>query len=412
MKSKHIVVALRTALATTLLLISASPALAADSLKTAFTEGDWGLNFRWRFEDVNQDPFNKDATGIPLRARLNFTTADLNGFSFKIEYDYIFGFCIDTYNQGGGNTPGNGDFPVIADPDGGDLNQLYLQYKKGGGLFKAGRQRIIYDNARFVGNVGWRQNEQTFDAIYFDYKTNNGLDIRYAYVANVNRIFGNDVPAGDHDNNTSLLNLSYNFTDIGKLTGYYYDIDDKDDAAFSNISWGLRYIGTYQSNGAKFGYALEFASQRDAANNPVSYHANYWRADLSVGFKPATVYAGYESLGGDDSKAGQAFRTPLATLHAFNGWADKFLKTPEAGLNDAFIGVKGKLGKWNWNVVYHDFSAQSGSADFGTEWDASIARKLNQHYSVLFKAASFDTESPAYGDTTKIWVQFTADFKL
>ncbi|NOR19254.1 MAG: hypothetical protein GQ538_04100, partial [Xanthomonadales bacterium] len=138
--------------------------------------------------------------------------------------------------------------------------------------------------------------------------------------------------------------------------------------------------------------------------------ADYWRADLSAGFSWATVYAGYESLGGDHRNSGQAFRTPLATLHAFNGWADKFLTTPDAGLNDAFIGVKGKLGKWKWNALYHDFSAQSGSGDYGTEFAASIARKLKQHYGILFKAASFDTDSFAYGDTTKLWVQFTVDF--
>jgi len=28
-----------------------------------------------------------------------------------------------------------------------------------------------------------------------------------------------------------------------------------------------------------------------------------------------------ESLGGDDTISGGAFRTPLATLHAFQGWA-------------------------------------------------------------------------------------------
>jgi len=100
----------------------------------------------------------------------------------------------------------------------------------------------------------------------------------------------------------------------------------------------------------------------------------------------------------------------LATLHAFNGWADKFLVTPGAGLDDVFIGAKGKLGKWNWNMLYHDFSAQSGSADFGTEFDVSIARKFKENFGILFKAASFDTDSPAYGDTTKIWVQLTADF--
>jgi hypothetical protein len=28
-----------------------------------------------------------------------------------------------------------------------------------------GRQRINLDDQRFVGSVGWRQNEQTFDAV-------------------------------------------------------------------------------------------------------------------------------------------------------------------------------------------------------------------------------------------------------
>ena len=79
-------------------------------------------------------------------------------------------------------------------------------------------------------------------------------------------------------------------------------------------------------------------------------------------------------------------------------------------MKDAFIGIKGKLGQWNWNVLYHDFSAQSGSADFGTEFDGSIARKFKEKFGLLFKAASFSTDSPAYGDTTKLWVQLTADF--
>lgn len=56
-------------------------------------------------------------------------------------------------------------FPVIADPGSFDLNRLQIAYKKNGNGVTLGRQRVILDNARFVGNVGWRQNEQTFDAV-------------------------------------------------------------------------------------------------------------------------------------------------------------------------------------------------------------------------------------------------------
>ena len=103
--------------------------------------------------------------------------------------------------------------------------------------------------------------------------------------------------------------------------------------------------------------------------------------------------------------------TPLATLHAFNGWADKFLTTPDAGLKDMFLGVKGKIGVMNWNVVYHDFKAQDGSDKYGTELDASVGASFAKSYGVLFKTAFFNGEpGAAYDDTTKLWVQLTANF--
>ncbi len=394
-----------------LFLMTFSPAYGADSLASAFAEGNWHVSLRWRLEAVDQKPLAHNATAIPLRARLSYKTADWSGLSFNAEVDYVTNFSVDKFNAGGGNTPNPPGYPAIVDPAGEDLNQVYLQYKADfGGQFRVGRQRIIYDNSRFVGNVGWRQNEQTYDSFSFVHKTGGGFNIQYAYLDNVNRIFGNDVAAGDHEQNTHLLNLSHTFKGLGKLTGYFYDIDNEDAAGLSNTTWGLRFNGSHQAEGPKLGYGIEFASQKENADNPIAYDADYWRIDLSAGFGTTTVYAGYESLEGDHARSGQAFRTPLATLHAMNGWADKFLATPAAGLNDAFVGVKGSLGKWKWNVLYHDFSAQSGSGDFGSEFDASIARKFKKHFGILVKAASFDTDSPAFGDTTKFWVQLTANY--
>jgi hypothetical protein len=412
MRKRFAAASVPVALLASLLVTTSFPAIAADSLGESFTQGKFGYSFRWRLENVDQDPLPHDATAIPLRARINFHTADLYGFSAKAEFDYVFNFGVETFNAGGGNTPNPPGYPVIADPGGEDLNQLFLQYKaKFGGQFRIGRQRIIYDNARFVGNVGWRQNEQTYDSFSFGHKTGNGWNFQYAYVDNVNRIFGDEVNSGDHAQSTNLFNIAYDIKNVGKLTGYYYDIDNEDVANLSNKTLGLRMSGKFGNDGPAIGYTLEYAHQTDNADNPVDYKADYWRGDLSVGFNWATVYIGYESLGGSDSEPGQAFRTPLATLHAFNGWADKFLNTPHAGLNDAFIGAKGKLGHWIWNMLYHNFTAQSGSADYGSEIDGSIARKFKENYGVLFKLASFKTDSPAYGDTTKLWVQLTADFK-
>jgi hypothetical protein len=390
-------------------LLVAGNGLAAEPSDSS-DKGDWNLLLRYRLELVDQDPFTEDATASTLRTRVNYQSAEKSGFSFFGEFDYVAEIFADDYNAGGGNTPDRGQYPVVADPDGDDLNQAYLQYKSNGSQFRVGRQRIILDNARFVGNVGWRQNPQTYDSASWTYKSANGVQAQLAYIDNVNRIFGSDVPAGDHEHSTTLLNINKDIEGAGKFTGYWYDIDNEDDASLSNTTWGLRFSGSKPVSEQKFGYTLEYAQQSENGANPVPFDADYFRADLSMTAAGATFYAGFESLEGDQNQAGQAFRTPLATLHAFNGWADKFLSTPGAGLEDTFVGVKGKAGDWAWNVLYHDFSAQSGSANWGSEIDASLSTKIAGKYGLLLKAASFDSDSSAYGDTTKVWVQLTAGF--
>ena len=191
------------------LAVTAGPAFAAESFTEMFTQGKTGVAFRYRFEYVDQDNFTQDAEASTLRGRLNFKTDDWKGFGAFAEFDYVTDVIWDDYNAGGGNTPNKGQYPVVADPTGSDLNQAFLQWQNGAGgsLLRGGRQRIIYDNARFVGNVGWRQNEQTYDAAYFQQKVGS-LDAQLAYVWQVNRIFGDDVPAGQNDNATWLANLS------------------------------------------------------------------------------------------------------------------------------------------------------------------------------------------------------------
>ena len=77
---------------------------------------------------------------------------------------------------------------------------------------------------------------------------------------------------------------------------------------------------------------------------------------------------------GNADQPGRAFRTPLATLHAFQGWADLFLATPNAGIDDLFFNVKFGIEKWQLQAIYHDFSSESGSTDYGTEIDLSGSR--------------------------------------
>lgn len=389
----------------------AAPALADnhDDLATAITSGDASLNLRYRYEYVDQDTFSDDAHASTLRMRLNYQTGNWRDWSGFLEFDHVLEVFLNDYNSGSGTSSGNRDqYPVVADPNGSDLNQVYLQFAPNDDWrTRVGRQRILLDDQRYVGGVGWRQNEQTYDGVSVQYKGFANTTLFYSYVGNVNRIFGSDVPAGDHEQSTHLLNAKVGLSDDWTVVGYAYLIDNDDAPAFSTDTFGLRLNGNVALGGGELSVIADVATQSDADNNPADYDATYFRVQGDWKLDALTAGIGFESLGSDND---QGFRTPLATLHAFNGWADKFLSTPGAGLEDLYFKLGYKYEPWSFALIYHDFSAESGGDDFGTELDLSAGRAFAERYKLLLKLAAFDSDDPAYDDTTKAWLMLTAEF--
>ena len=113
----------------TLLLSSATVAVADESitLGEALTSGKAGVKVRARYEHVDQDNIAEKADALTARLRLNYKTGTWNGLTGFVEYDYV-GHLLSDFDSGGGTSPGKGQFPVVADPKGADLNQLYLDY--------------------------------------------------------------------------------------------------------------------------------------------------------------------------------------------------------------------------------------------------------------------------------------------
>ena len=98
------------------------------------------------------------------------------------------------------------------------------------------------------------------------------------------------------------------------------------------------------------------------------------------------------------------FTTPLATLHKFNGWADKFLATPANGLEDLYLAVNGSVKKkLKWAAIYHDFSANEGDADYGTELDLLLSYRTAWNQTFGLKTAFYEADTHA-ADTDKIMV--------
>lgn len=385
---------------------AANSATVADAVQA----GEATVALRYRFEYVDQDRFDEEAEASTARLRLNYLTAAWRAWSAFAELDYVGELFLDEFNSGAGTSPDRTQYPVVADPEGADLNQLYADYKAPDWRLRLGRQRILLDDQRFVGGVGWRQNEQTFDAVSFLGSVPGNGEVFYAWIANTNRIYGDTVPAGDHRMSTHLLNVRMRLNAALSATPYVYYIDDDDEPAFSTATVGLRVEGTRDTGTGKFAWLAEFARQSDAANAPVDFDANYWHLDARwtpTGNWPAAGI-GLAVLGGDSTRPGAAFRTPLATLHAFQGWADQFLVTPGAGVGGLYGRLGYDRGSWAFEGVYHDFSPEGGNGSFGRELDISVARRFGGSYVLTFAAAFFDASAPAFADTSKAWLMVTA----
>src|SRR5690606_14586777 len=138
-----------------------------------------------------------------------------------------------------------------------------------------GRQRIIFDDHRFVANVGWRQNEQTYDAVRLTNRSLGKLTVDLAYFDQVNRVFGKESPVGRFTGDNYAVNVSYPLP-VGKLTGFAYLLDFDEAPAESSRTLGFRYAGERTVRKVKLAWALSGAVQEDRAGNPLDYSEEYY----------------------------------------------------------------------------------------------------------------------------------------
>lgn len=376
----------------------------------ALEDGELTLSLRYRFENVDQDPFRDDGHASTLRTALGYRTAAWRGLSFEVQFENVadLGFEDQHDNAGAGDLDnGVRDRPVIADPPDTEVQQVFLSYAfDPDTTLHAGRQELNLGSQRFLGAVGWRQNHQAFDAFRLESADLPRTRLTYLYLDRVHRIFGDSQPMGSH--------ALYAEVDAGGpgtvvLQAYRLDYDDRADLRLSTATYfaglrGSRGLGSPAAGEEPEAWSLTwdlgYAEQRDAGDNPFDIDTAYRRAELGLARGGFRLAAGAEILEGG---RGGAFRTPLATLHKFNGWADKFLATPPAGLEDLYLSVGGSVGGWDLTAVYHDFSAEAAGADYGSEMDLQALYRLPWKQVIGVKAAFYDADQFAT-DTDKVWL--------
>ncbi|HTK34403.1 MAG TPA: alginate export family protein [Caulobacteraceae bacterium] len=400
----------------------------APTVAEAIAKGKPIFEARLRYETVDQVGIVNKADARTLRTRLGWETGAFHGLKALVEFEDVRRWGPERYNIAvpgvvGGSLNGKTQYPIVNDPKVTELNRAQLSWVVGPALtLVGGRQRILLDDQRFVGNVGWRQDEQTFDGIRADFALGR-IKGTYAYISHVNRIFGE---AKDWTSDSHLLNVSYSVAEPLKLQGFVYALDFGNSPINSTKTWGAKASGKTWVSLFQVAYNATWAHQSDYRHNTAPFSLDYWGGDVAATFDIWTAKASYEVLDGDGTRG---FITPLATTHGFQGWADAFAavsgnKTFVDGIKDLNLQLVARprfkmqyLYNFEFLARWHDFDAQRTGAALGHEWDLQATAAVTPTLSVGLKYADFErvtvvapgTAAPP-ASRNKFW--FTLEYRL
>lgn len=387
------------------------------------------IDARYRYENFNQenvpnikpDLQPKTAEANTLRLRLGVLSPKLYGLQGYAEYEGLYSM---THNY---NSTRNGEtqYSVIQDPTANRLNQLWLNYE---GMFntniKGGRQKIAFDDQRFIGTAPWRQLENVLDSVLITNTGVKNLSVNIGYIGRVTTITNTTERM-----NAPIANISYGFGDYGKAVAYGYWLGyTEPDTTYrtsnnyqkSNQTYGLRFMNSDKPKKTLFNnkvgllYNAEWSIQKNYINSPVDYQVNRWY--LMSGFTAFNLTFQGAMEQKDGHGVNQTFVTPLGSNHGFQGWAEVFINNPANGIRDIYGSVSAKFDKADVEVqgVFHGFSDDTGKISYGNEWDFQATKKFGKHYSLMATYANFSSSGYNFGpsatNTQKIWLQGNINF--
>jgi hypothetical protein len=223
----------------------------------------------------------------------------------------------------------------VTDKNGLSLHQTYAEVKLNENIFaKAGRQEIVYDNARFMGNVDWTSQGRSHDALLLKFSKNKTkLDFGLAY----------------NQNDENLMNNTYTISGTYKTFQYVWLHQDYSKAGISLLllNNGMQYIDTsntsnnetrfsqttgmhltYNTSNLLVSSSLYYQFGKDINNNKLNSYL--FSLDLNQTFKDnLNIIAGIELISGNKygvitNNENKAFNPIFGTNHKFNGNMDYF----------------------------------------------------------------------------------------
>jgi len=285
---------------------------------------------------------------------------------------------------------------------------------------KVGRQELVYDDSRILGNVGWAQQARSHDLALLKYAGKLNVHLGLA-----------------HHENTNRKNNLYDGPDAYKDMQFLW-INQKS----QNLSWSLLFlnngkpvmVGTNQESK----YSQTFGTHLEAPVKKLAFAGNLYlqtgedgankslkayNALLEMTFKASAETAwnvGCEILSGTDynqSEKNKSFNPIYGTNHKFNGFMDYFYVGNHlngVGLTDVYAKFSTSKSKTAFNADLHFFTSSakvSASANnyLGTELDLSLIQTLNPvtkisfGYSQLFGSDSMEILKGGSKGTTNNW---------
>ena len=402
----------------TLLAVIAATSQPVVALEYTLENHTFELGTRARLAHVDAE---ENARAASLLVRLRATSEWSQQFSTLLELDSVALGWQDEFSNG---EHFNGH-PVIPDVAGTDLNQALLSYSPTNTLqLTLGREALNLGNQRFVGTNGFWQNEQTLDTAGFKLEFGSASNVMYRYVDNANRINGQNSGKklsptdsnytanngirppqflGDHDHNTHLVFAHFKEWDLSQIDAYYFDMEIKDAKALSNQTLGLRYEHKGRWNTLRTLVHAELALQKrtDIHNDAL---LQFYDIGGGIGFDHHEITLNVQRLG---EKNGVSFVTPLASLHDHNGWADKFLLTPNSGLRDYSLQYIWRKSPIKIDARYHLFNTDDDNSRIGKEFDIDVGYKINTINSVLLRFADFTATADGFEHEQRVFLMFT-----
>ncbi len=361
----------------------------------------FGGSIRPRFEFVDEGAqglkANQDASHTTMQTRINVTAVVDKQTSVFVQIQDVRTWGGETattappsITQTGTGSSGNLDF-----------HEAYLKLNNlfdAGLSLKVGRQEMVFDEHRLIGNIGWIQQGQSFDAARADFRLGVfGITAFYAETIAKDThptLKSDTLPASvsSFESSFSGLRATYSLGGKDRITPYlYYALNPSRTGAgpktTPDVAKNITYAGMYIVKHfgkirARFDGAYEFGEKNATTDIEAFMLTASLGAELNIAHG-ASVSLWVDYLSGDDgtdATKDNTFDTPYATNHKFYGHIDKFLNIPTGGLIDYVVKTWIKpTAKVKLLADGHVFRSPEAVSDLGAEIDLQARYALGKH---------------------------------